>query len=251
MPARSVLLRYAGTAVILVVATAPARAAFVNGVERFEGGLDLNTWERLRPNGLSTSSNGLNIRVLDSSNEITTRTLTVGVGQGVQADIRVNSYHRPDNGLTGEVGLFLSTNTSGPSDTATSDSEYIGINSVDHFDQIIAWTSDGVPRTGLMLLDRFQPAGATHRYRITRLSHDSARYEVLQGGQVLGSMVRTFNEVPDDLFISVWANGVDMTVHNVTFIPEPAAASVTIAAAFPLLLRRRRLAHQGTRAFTP
>jgi hypothetical protein len=178
---RAILLFTTAVVVGSMVFAPGARAAFVNGVETFQGGLDLNTWERHQTVGLSTGADGLSIRVLNTSNEITTRFATVGVGQSVHADIRVNGYPQPDNGLSGEVGLYLSTNTTGPSGVSSSDSEYLAIVSVDHFDQIIAWHSDGIPITGLTLLDRFQPAGTTYRYRITRLSHDSARYEVIQG----------------------------------------------------------------------
>ena len=230
----------AGTALLLLsIATPPAHAAFVNGVERFEGpSLDTNTWEFYRRTGISHRADGLNLRIPSGANDYTTRAVTVGVGGFVQADVRLNAYLAPP-GIVGLFGLYLTTNSGGTADTTDSDSEYLALVNTDYFDNIVAWHTDGVPITGYAIVDNAQPVGSTYRYRITRESHNTARYEVFEGERLLGALTRTFVEVPDDLFVSISASAVDITVRNVVVIPEPSSLGGAICLA-SLLLRWRQ-----------
>lgn len=57
-------------------------------------------------------------------NDLTTRSVTVGVGQWAEAEIRVNTFD-VNNG--GEWRLYLTTNSTGTAGTANLDSEYTRI----------------------------------------------------------------------------------------------------------------------------
>ena len=93
---------------------------------------------------------------------------------------------------------------------------------------------------GFTFVTPSQPRGSTYRYRITRLSSTSAKYDVFQGERLLGTMTRTLSGIPDDLYVAVNLSGSDITVRSVTVVPEPTAAFAVIGASFLLLRRRAR-----------
>lgn len=147
-------------------------------------------------------------------------------------------FHRANDNMPGVVALALATNNAPLKFSYHADSHYLSLDSSELSDAVHAWTTDGTSFVSAVLQNH-QPVGATYAYRISRLSRTSALFEVLQDGRVLGSATPTFDGMPNELFVSIYANDVDMTVRSVTIVPEPSAASM-MAAAGALLLRRRR-----------
>jgi hypothetical protein len=224
---------------VVLLSPPPARAEFQNGVERFDGPtLDLNTWVPFSRAGMS-QSDSLTINVPDRSTDLTTRTLTAGVGDTVQVDVRVNAYNAPVP-IVGVVGLYLTNNSGGTATTADLDSQFLSVFSDEDNFVLVSHTGSGGDAP--VLLNHDQPVGSTYTYRITRLAPDAARFEVLEGPTVLGSITRQFQGVDDELFISLYAGGLSATFDNVAVTPEPAAAGLLAVACGSLLLRRRRVA---------
>jgi hypothetical protein len=224
---------------LLLLIAAPAGAEFVNGVERFDGTtLDLGTWVPFNRTGMSQSG-ALTINLPDRSTDLTTRSLTAGVGDMVQVDVRVNAYNAAA-GDVGVCGLYLTNDSRGTTATADLDSQFLSVFNIQQEVILVSHTGGDPPGDAPNLLGHDQPVGATYIYRITRLASGSARFEVLEGDAVLGAVTRQFQGVDDELHVSLYASGINATFDNVVVTPEPGAISVFAAAAGTLLLRRRR-----------
>src|SRR5437773_2377401 len=94
---------------VLLSTAAVARAAFVDGVERFDGTVkDLTTWEQYPASGAGiTQNNALSI-TLAGYRDYTTRTTKVGIGQRVTAEVTVTTPSEPDTIY--RAALLLTTN---------------------------------------------------------------------------------------------------------------------------------------------
>src|SRR5438874_4102391 len=98
------------TAIALCIAVSCARGAFVNGVERFDGTVkDLNTWEQYPSGGTGiTQNDALFISGASSYSDYTTRSLKVGIGQRITAEIALTVPYESGTDYVAE--LFLTSN---------------------------------------------------------------------------------------------------------------------------------------------
>jgi len=229
---------------VLLASSRRVSGAFVNGVETFPGTtFDTSTWEQtsgtvVQNNGLTITSGISGLTFFGA--DVTTRSVTVGVGQGVRADVTINSV---GSGGPDLEALILTNNSLGTSNTSALDSKWL----------IVAHTLNGPSQGqgnrifaqssqlfGATLLPTAQPIGATYTYQIDRLSLTSAHFAVYNGTTLLGEAAGTTDPMPADLYISLLAANSSVTFHNVTIVPEPACAACLGLALFVTVFRRER-----------
>lgn len=240
------------------LAAIPARAAFTNGVETFNGStLDTATWQKYAyyPENVTISqNNALNVICADTANpaygDYTTLSQTVAVGQRASVDVTVNSYNP---GRSPKVYFALTNNSLGNTGNTYRDTyRMIVFNDKDW--NVLDWEygpwgagAGGNFDQGTMAP---QPAGTTYHYEIQRLSASSATFLVTDAlHTVLGSSTvdltgSSYNSVslyPGPLYLSLGVEDANVTFDNVTIsaLPEPASLTLLALAATPLLLRRK------------
>lgn len=238
-------------AIVCLLSVSLASAAFVNGVDSFDGPIrDINTWELFEnhPNQVFSQDNAVRIDSYDYSprfnanGDYTTITITIGVGESVRAE--VTSMEGADE--YGHFGLMLTDDARGFSGTIFSDNAMLMLQGTGNGggNVIRAGYNNGSNGSHYVLetvSPNIHPIGTTYVYQIERLSSTSARFSVFadDGVSPIGTpLVMNFTNVPDDLYIAVATASADAIFDNVTIVPEP--VSCVLLAIGGCLLRRRR-----------
>jgi hypothetical protein len=237
---RRLFLAVLAIALSLVVETDGARAAFVNGVERFDGtSLDLTTWERANPAAAFTQNGALTISGDGNYSDYTTRGVTVGIGERVTADVALTAPQI--QGTIFAAALLLTTNSGGTSTDTFGDSRYLGC-------QIVFDSTKTPPSAHFEAL-----AGGPSNYGFVRRAegrptsgevfHLSIAWVSQQQWDVSASAadetpIFTFSLVspdpvpPDGLYVSLHRTNLTFngncsaTFDNVTITPEPTSVLV-------------------------
>lgn len=213
-----------------------AQAGFVGGVESFDGtGKDTDTWEEYTADGGSASRDYEGILQLDTKADYTTKTFTVGVGEYVRVYLNANSA-----GYYGINCLFLTNDSLGTTGRTVDDSRLLAVMWSNYSAKIFSRvkiddSEDDVDiLTGQGSLNGFW-------FQIERLSGTEARFSAFDSGMnpVGTAQTRTFSDVPDNLYISMYTGSSNCDYDNVMVgtIPEPATMGLIILGG--LILRRR------------
>lgn len=231
--------------VLVVLSVSNVQAAFVNGVDTFDGPTrDINTWKlwENHPNEVFSQDDAARLDSFDYDPRFNSRctyvTLdqTVGVGETLRVDVTYNEQ-MDSYGLG---GIMLT------SDNVTLD----GLNMASYVMLInvsSGWGNNiaagykplgGSYSWNDQVVGSQQPVGSTYVYEIDRLSSTSAAFSVYDsdGTTLLGSTTVNFSNIQDDLYICLYTLQCDMTYDNVT-IPEPATMGLLVLGGF--FLRRR------------
>lgn len=243
--------RIAPTLAVLALAPAVAHAAFVDGVETFDGTtLDTATWEQLNLVDPTRLTQDDAIRLNGSFPggwiDYVTREQQVGVGQSLRADITLND-------IGGSVYLILTNNSTGTGGgiggITIQDTALLGVFLTANTD-VGAQVGGSGSTTGQVLREGSTPLGEAFTYEIARLDSTSARYSILDLATktTLFTQTLSFGGIPDNLFIALAVNGGDATFDNVAIraigdgpvIPTPAAVGAGMLLLGGLITRRRR-----------
>jgi hypothetical protein len=225
----------------------PARAGFVNGVERFDGKtLDTETWRARNGFGTVTFAQD-DALTIDSSgpgdfniSDAVTRFQTVPIGGSARTDVVVHAARR-DQEFNSQTAVFALTSgfpSGAVVDNTLSDRHSISM-LVSYSNQpngrivIVQGTLDnrgsgGNPVDGLdsnVLLQGELPFEQTFVLQIERVARTQARFSIFErdddGPTLLAFSTRDFSvspggTLPDELFISVGTGGTRATFDNVT-----------------------------------
>lgn len=219
----------------------PAGAAFVSGVETFDGTVkDTTTWEEFTDTGTSISQDDtLEISAFDSGTgaDYTTKTQTVGVGEKVRYEVVITSA----NGSGSRVVLGLTNNSGGTSARVDDDEYRISFVWLDR---------DLVDVQAGNLVQDFNDYRLVHHlnetifFEIERLTSNTARFSMYDASEnaIGSSMTLDFTgvSVPDDLYVFVKAGKTVTEFDNITITPEPGTLSLIGLGGLGLLLRKRR-----------
>ena len=245
---RHFYMRNPGAMVLLAFMTISfqyALAAFVDGVERFDGTVkDTATWEEFTtvPGCSVSQDDRLIFKTGFGSDSIdyTTKNVTVGIGELVTVELF------PTEGA-GHALMYLTNNSSGHythMDSAHMSILYSHIEPYGFYDFGASavfpggWVSDmfaaDIPR--LSLADPFI-------LQIERTSRTSATFSAFNSDMsLIGSTGLSFTDMPDDLYISLGAvggSGGPVAFDNVTIVPEPATDCLVLLGSLALRARRR------------
>ena len=232
----------------------PAKAAFVNGVERFDGtSLDLSTWERYDPAVSTFSQNdALTISGNGSYSDYTTKSITVGIGQRVSAEVTLNVP--PETSTIYAAALLLTTNSGGTGTDTFHDFRYFGCRVVfgnaqssdARFFQALYGDPQGY---GFSTEGEGIPvAGTTYILSVARVARAQIEISASTSDRTL---IFTYAAAlpeppPDDLFISLHRTNLrfflndSATFDNVTItaVPEPALTATCFATLLLVRLAR-------------
>ena len=247
-------MRQIAILVVFTAASAPlSQAAFRNASETFDGTqLDSTAWQPVAyptdPTSPFSQNDALTIDGTGVSRDAfyTTREQRIGVGEGVQVDVRMNAYTDHGPAYTTAIFVALTTNdqtgvwiipTTASSSFWFEDSPPIGI------DCIVARGNTGTGTTIPGFVKGAQPEGSVYTYRIERLTELSARFSVFDAmGHLLGEYTRTdLAGIPSDLFVSLGVMSASATFDNVRIIPDPSMAVPTGALVLLLRCRQQRV----------
>lgn len=211
-------------------------AAFVNGVDGFDGPIrDITTWELYEgsPNQvfLQNDPNGMvHLDAYDysprvnSNGDYTTIEVTIGVGAGVR--VEVTSVEGADD--YGYFGLYLTDDARGSSGTIVYDDAMLMVQGTGNGNVIRAGYNNGSNGSHYVvetISPAIHPIGTTYVYQIERLSSTTARFSVFadDGVTPIGTPVTmTFTNIPDELFVAVAAVSGDALFDNATlFLVAP------------------------------
>ena len=164
-----------------------ARAAFVSGVETFDGTTkDTTTWEYYDPLGVIAQNGKLTVNATQAPGtfeeaDITTRSLRIGIGGFVQADVTVHSKVTTDSqhGVAVYPQVFLTNNSAGASDSILSDSAYLHVYENFFSTSTTSFIFGGYFTNRSNDATAFGPApkfDTTYQLRIDRLSATSVKF---------------------------------------------------------------------------
>jgi hypothetical protein len=226
-----------------------AGAAFVGNVERFDGTVkDTATWQEYLSsslNGAITQNDVLTIATTGGgsiSGDFTTKSLKVGVGGTVRADLRINS-------VAGAVSpaLFLTDNSAGATNSTAFDNNLLELSFSSGGPGFNAMRGSGGSGNGQLFNPTFTPiVGTWYTLEIQRLSVSSAKFSAFAAdGSSLGTTTLTIGGVPNDLFVSVGGGGGgSLSVDNVA-VPEPGCVVIAGGLAAAAICLRRRARAKG------
>jgi hypothetical protein len=256
---RPSLIALFGCVALSLVAARPATAAFVGGVEQFNGTTkDPATWDEyntfMSDNAL-TQNDAINFRfVLPPSpfpgsvhSDYTARTAAVGVGQGASVDVRINTATAPIS-----ASFYLTDNTDGPGQSVTDDDNFLVL-FLDQQDAGAARVGRGSNgrSSGIGNISGNFPLtpGAQYTLQIARPGPDTATFSVFDAaGTLLGSDTVNVSGLPATLYPAFGVSGINIPrttdysidFDNVRIVPEPAAAGLLGGLLCTLLLAGRR-----------
>ena len=233
----------------IVLCTSVARAAFVDGVEHFNGAnFDLTTWEghftlgtHIAWNEAMHFDNRQDSVQAGGRGEMVTVAPIVGVGEFVEAQVNFLAWTE----VSPMVSLRLSTKTH--VNNSNLDSHSFEVNMLPFFNMINATQTQngngfGGPLVQLTTPDAF--SSQMYFLRIERASSTLARFMAFDANhQQLGvTYQHTLAGFPDDMHVVVYSQQAAANFDNVTVgaIPEPSALASALASSCIALLRRTR-----------
>ncbi len=222
-----------------------AEAAFVNGIETFDGQvLDSSTW-KIRDNSVVIQNDSL---ILTSALVVTANAV-VPVGGGARTQLIVSQVPDISRGAPGTVSVHLTTGTGADLSTDSFGAElYLllwGGNA--HEGSVSALIDHPGGGSGLIVAHIADSEGVIGRlftFEIDRPNSQQYQFTVLDsGGNVLGSKMLAAESIPGALCIGFSTSSeTTATFDNVMITtPEPGSLSVLAAAWLGLLRRRRAL----------
>jgi hypothetical protein len=225
-----------------------AGAAFVNGVETFAGTTrDTDTWvahdNNGGPDGIS-QNNGLTLNNPLSPSFPTfyyTKLMTVGVGQGVTADVNLTALGSGGAG----VALVLFDRPLSATDNVWVATRTIKLECTGVF-HVFYWTASAFGDGSGSQLPVDQPYGKTWTWEIDRPAPNAATYSVFDENHTLQQTVSIPDvtglfpvestghyPMPDQMYIGLFATQSRATIERVAIVPEPGAvAGIAIVAVF-------------------
>jgi hypothetical protein len=243
------LRRFIWVLVLLLGSPLVARAAFVNGVEHFDGTVkDTATWSEYKEYADTVGnnivqSNQLSINTATGFHaEYRSRSVTVGVGGFVQVKTRLTA-------VSSEPGdsphVFLALNAPYLPDREFDFSDRSA--SIENDDGLgYAWYFQGdgggsASGSGFGLQpDTSLALNQTYVLRLDYLSPTTFQYRAFDANMnLLGSLTRVLPTYPEQLFITLGTEYANATFDDVT-VPEPATALLPIGLMICGLTRRRR-----------
>ena len=183
---------------VLVIAI-PVKAAFVDGVETFDGSVkDTDTWEEYVFNGSGITQND-NLTIASCA-DYTTQTVTVGIGQAVSVEVH---YANPP-GSYGDATLALTDNSEGTTNSTAFDTNWLYVQFEEYWGTVSG--GYGVPGAGYIQgwFEDTAPSPSAVILQLARLSPTSAEcsgYDL--DWNALGSFTITTPPMPDELYISL------------------------------------------------
>jgi hypothetical protein len=233
----------------IVLSTSAARAAFVNGVERFNGtSFDLTTWEghftlgtHIAWNEAMHFDNRQDAVQAGGRGEMVTVAPIVGVGEFVEAQVNLLGWTE----VSPMVSLRLSTKTH--VNNSNLDSHTFEVNMLPFFNMINATQTQNGNGFGGPLVELTAPdalSSQTYFLRIERASSILARFMAFDANhQQLGvTYQHTLLNFPDDMHVVVYSQQAAANFDNVTVgaIPEPSTMVSALALGAITLSRRPR-----------
>jgi len=241
-------LPIAMTAAVMLCAAA-AHAAFVNGVERFDGTiLDTNTWTWAPTSSRVSQNNFLTIDDSHLFTSYTAHSFTLGAGQGVRVTGGTLNLFRSYSSF-----LLLSDRSAGFLVPAIpNDQSYVGLE-IDWEPQVFHPGRPALGRVDIygvghtnsdgagLLLDRWDNVGgvAPIVLEVDRLDRNQFRYSVFDSAnQLIGTAIDNVQNVPPDLYVVLSGFGMwdDVTIVSV---PEAGTAGLTLGLALTITRRNR------------
>ena len=231
--------------VVLLVSGSLASAAFVSGTEEFNGPYkDTSTWESYigfyPDQGTISQNDALTVDATGGLNcDYTTKTLTVGVGDVVNVEVKPTVAEQWAGG-----GLYLTNDSQGTGNRTPSDTRYISV-SWNNYANAIRAEAVGTSTTRANIVNADHGLNVTLIYEIERISSNRATFRVFDNSQQLLGQTTvdlTGKDIGDDLYISLYAGSASITFDNVRInqpIPEPATIGLLMLG-FGFLRRRRK-----------
>lgn len=239
-------------------------AGFHNGVESFDGTvIDTATWEVYTTGTASITQNDKLVFAAGNGGytDVTSRDITVGVGQRARASLTVNST--PIQGGYGYAFLELATNSSGAGAYFYQDSYSIGIE-LDYRTTSFEFlggvnyrpaANDRTIGRGRVMGQYFgNNLGKTYHLEVARTTLTNARFRLYDNASTLLSDLDYDVTNPDgritpqSLFVTLAAyGGVAFDDVTISDVPEPTGTVAVIAAIMILLnpMRRRTTSKNG------
>ena len=239
-------------ALFLLAPTNTVEAAFINGVEGFDGTeLDLETWEVRNPAYISQDDELINST---AGANITTRNVVVRPGDTVTVDIRLEDNDLHQNG----AAIYLTSNSGGVDGLTVHDSAYLKLDMLFNTGNFSGARGGSGTATGQVITD-IPNHLATYTLGIERIGNARARYFVNDANGLLGETTLSFAATPDDLFISLenyWNS--DAFYDNVTIngggvpVPEPSTYAMAALGLVGLVgCARKRRRHEASVGQSP
>lgn len=207
---------------VSLLGTAPgAHAAFVGGLETFDGVVkDTLTWEEtIAGVGSSvTQDDAMEMEGIGAWVDYTT-TFTVGIGESVEVEI--TDFGTP---FVGSIRILLTTNSGGTSAPAMFDDGYVGIDWNAAITRFLTCVGAGGGCSGLALGPVFGPSDPEpHIVRIHRTSLTSVTCTLIRksDASVLGTAVTPVPaSLPANLHLSLLSAGTGLVVFDDVSIPS-------------------------------
>ena len=229
-----------GVCLLLGAVVAPARAAFVGGVETFDGTtLDTATWQPFTQPVADITQDGRLVLSRDRAGRVdyVTRDVTVGIGEGVRVDIEI--LDGADAGSV-QAELYLTDNSAGDTAQTFSDSRNLAFYYSSGRRAFLG--RENSSGTGSIIGFGTEPALFT--LEIIRTAADAVCFGAYrEDGELIGTQTVTLErDFPDELFIGVGIGNTGATVafDNVTILPSPATGVLLGLGALALARRRGR-----------
>jgi hypothetical protein len=209
-------------AAVLLLPFAAAWAAFVDGVETFDGSVkDTDTWEEWIMDGIYGSVTQNDALTIESCADYTAKTVTVGIGQAVSVEVH---YANPSE-VYGIANLVLTDNSEGTAMSTGSEANSLFISFDEHWGTVSGGHARPAPLGWLNLgfFDGVPPSPNAVILELARLSATSAHCSAYDlDWNPIGSFAMTTPAMPEELYISLHVcHDMPYTFDNVMILDLP------------------------------
>lgn len=210
-----------GTFVAWLLVCVPIQAAFVGGVETFDGTtLDNVTWQAYAAPGTTIGQNdALTISALGGTKgDYTTQSLQIGIGQSVSVEVTP-----VQGGYYGLTGVFLTNNSGGDSARMVDDTKFVGLVWANFQNRIMGYMNDEGAESYSTVQSSDHPENSTYVYKIDRISTSQTDLSVwtTSGSQIGSTVSMDTSALPTDLYAALYVGDAVASFDNVTVVPEP------------------------------